>query len=219
MGAEEETENEARKERLAEEAADRIYRKDVHWTDWTYIGDGLAVGQAKAMRRAGTNRPYGRAYTAAFGDWLAERPWAKNIDKGTRSTLLWVIEHRSEVDAWREGLPQNERAKLNHPTTLKRKFDAANRIAAADPSAPKKETNREALVRENEDLWAENAKLKRRAENDDSLFDLRRDSVEAIVDTIAGTVPLGRFESLHRSMTKKLSALKAVEKTKQAKAG
>ena len=220
MSAEEETEIEARKEKLAEEAADRIYRKNVHWTDWTYIGDGLAVGQAKAMRRAGTNRPYGRAYTAAFGDWLAERPWAKNIDKGTRSTLLWVIEHRSEVDAWREGLAQNERAKLNHPTTLKRKFDAANRIAAADPSAPKKETSHEALVRQNEDLWAENAKLKRQVESGDgSLFDLRRDSIEAIVNTIAGVIPLGRFQSLQRAMTEKLAALKAVEKTKQAKAG
>jgi hypothetical protein len=32
-------------------------------------------------------------------------------------------------------------------------------------------------------------------------------------------VPLGRFESLQRSMAKKLAALKAADKTRQAKAG
>jgi hypothetical protein len=88
-----ETESEARKEKLAEEAEDRI-RKGAHWTDWMYVADGFAVGRAKAMRAAGTNQPYGRAYTKAFGDWMAERPWTKNIDTGTRSVLLWVADRR-----------------------------------------------------------------------------------------------------------------------------
>jgi hypothetical protein len=75
-------------------------------------------------------------------------------------------------------------------------------------------------MRENEALWSENAKLKRQVESGDgSLFDLCRDSIETIVDTIAGNVPLGRFESLQRSMTKNLAALKTAEKTKTAKAG
>jgi hypothetical protein len=75
-------------------------------------------------------------------------------------------------------------------------------------------------MRENEELWAENAKLKRQIESGNgSLFDLRRDSVEEIVNTIAGTLPLGRFQSLQRAMTEKLADLKAAEKTKTAKAG
>ena len=75
-------------------------------------------------------------------------------------------------------------------------------------------------MRENEDLWAKIKKLERQVESGDgSLFDLRRDSIESIVDVIAGNVPLGRFESLQRAMTEKLAALKAAEKTKQAKAG
>jgi len=40
-----------------------------------------------------------------------------------------------------------------------------------------------------------------------------------IVDVVAGNVSLGRFESLQRAMTKKLAALKTVDKSKQAKAG
>ena len=214
-----ESESEARKEKLAEEAEERI-RRGAHWADWTYVADGFAVGRAKAMRAAGTNQPYGKAYTRAFGDWLAERPWTKHIDTGTRSVLLWVADHRSEVEAWRETLAQNERAKLNHPAALKRRYDAAHKVAHADPNAPKKETGREALVRENEDLWTKVKKLEHQVESGGgSLFDLRRDSIELIVTVIAGTVPLGRFESLQRAMTKKLAALKTADKTKQAKAG
>ena len=210
---------EAQKEALAAEADERI-RRGAHWADWRFIADGLDVGRAKAMRAAGTNKPYGKAYTRAFGDWMAERPWAKNLDKPTRNHLFWVADHLSEIEAWRETLAQNERARLNHPTALKRRYDAAHKVAAVDPKAPKKETSREALVRENEDLWTKVKKLEHQIQSGDgSLFDLRRDSIEAIVNTIAGVIPLGRFQSLQRAMTEKLAALKAVEKTKQAKAG
>ena len=172
-----ETESEARKEKLAEEADDRVYKKDAHWTDWMFIADGIAVGQAKAMRAAGTNRPYGKAFTRAMGSWLKDRPWANRYDKGTRSNLLWCADHRSEIDAWRDTLAQNERAKLNHPTALKRRYDAAHRpVTAIDPNAQPKETKTEALMRDNAQLWDENAKLKRQVQaGEGSLFDLRRD--------------------------------------------
>ena len=49
-------------------------------------------------------------------------------------------------------------------------------------------------MRENEDLWTKIKKLEHRVESGDgSLFDLRRDSIEEIVNTIAGTVPLGKI--------------------------
>ena len=215
---ENETDSEARKEALAEEAGERI-KSGSHWRDWMFLADGFAVGQAKAMRAAGTNRPYGKAFTRAMGDWLKARPWANGYDKGTRSNLLWCADHRNEIEAWRESLAQNERDKLNHPTALKRRYDAAHKVADAN-EAPKKETGREALVRENEDLWTKIKKLEHRLESGDgSLFDLRRDSIEEIVNTIAGTVPLGRFESLKNAMVKKLAELKTAEKTKTAKAG
>jgi hypothetical protein len=105
----------------------------------------------QAMRRAGTNQPIGSAYNRAFSDWMAERP-AKNTDKATRNHLLWAADHRSEIEAWHTSLAQSERAKMNHPTTLRRRHDAAHKVVATN--APKKETRREALVRENEELWA-----------------------------------------------------------------
>ena len=67
------SEREAEKEKLAEEAEERI-RTGAHWTDWMFVADGLAVGQAKAMRAAGTNRPYGREFTRQMGIWLKAPP-------------------------------------------------------------------------------------------------------------------------------------------------
>jgi hypothetical protein len=64
---------------------------------------------------------------------------------------LWAADHRSEIEAWRDTLAQNERDKMNHPTTLRRKYEATHKVVAVDPNAPKKETSREALIRENEE--------------------------------------------------------------------
>jgi hypothetical protein len=62
-----------------------------------YIAEGLEVGRVKAMRRAGTNRPIGAAYNRSFGDWLNERPWARDIDKPTRNHLFWCADNRPEA--------------------------------------------------------------------------------------------------------------------------
>jgi hypothetical protein len=193
-------ESEARKEKLAEEAISRI-RGGAHWLDWMMVGDWLAVGQEKAMRLAGTNRPYGKAFTRAFGLWLKEHPTMNDIDSGTRSHLLWAIDRRSEIEAWREKLAPNERAKLNHPTAIKRRFEAAHRIAASDPNAPKKETKVEALVRENEELWTRVKRLERESKGDGSLFDLRNDKVEDIGQVIEGTVSYDRLNRLAKDLT------------------
>lgn len=171
-----------------------------------FVGDGLAVGRAKAMRRAGTNQPYGKSYTHFFGDWLRERPWAERIDKGTRSVLLWVIDHRSEVEAWRETLAQSERDKLNHPVTLRRKYDAAHKVAAKDPMAPRKETKVEALVRENEELRAENKRLK---QDGGSLFDCNKTPLKLIAKIMGEEMGLDRLTSAQKEIAKEIAALKA----------
>ena len=125
MGDEQTTESEDRKEKDAAEAAERIKRGQ-HWLDWMYIAEGLEVGRVKAMRRAGTNRPIGSAYNRAFGDWLNERSWARDLDKPTRNHLFWCADNRNNIEAWRETLGPNERARLNHPTALKRRYEATH---------------------------------------------------------------------------------------------
>ena len=171
------TEREAEKEEKAAAAAERI-KTGTHWADWMYVADGLMVGRAKAMRHAGTNQPIGSAYNKAFGNWMADRPWARELDKATRNHAFWCADHRSEIEEWRAGLAQNQRALLNHPTTVRRKYEAAHKDEVKNPLKVK-ETKTEALVRENEDLWAKVKKLEHQVESGDgSLFDLRRDSIE-----------------------------------------
>jgi hypothetical protein len=141
------------------------------------------------MRAANTNRPYGKAYTRVYGEWLAARPWANRYDPGTRSNLLWCADHRSEIEEWRSTLAQSERDKLNHPTNFRRKYEAVHKVK--DPAEPKKETAKDNLLRENEELLAKvkdlEGQLEERGEGsviDDTLSALMRKDAKTIGATI-----------------------------------
>jgi hypothetical protein len=194
-----ELQSEERKEALAVEADGRI-SGSAHWNDWMYIADGFAVGVAKAMRAANTNRPYGKAYTRLFGDWLDERPWTKRYDKGTRSNLLWCADHRSEIEEWRSEMKPEERNKLNHPTNFRRKYEAAHRVK--DPEEPQRETAKDNLLRENEELLGKvrdlEGQLEERGEGsviEDTLSALLRKDAKTIGATIVRQlIGDGRFD-------------------------
>jgi hypothetical protein len=153
------TEHEARKEREAEEAALRIQRGD-HWLDWIAVGEGLVIGRLKAMRRAGTNQPIGSAYNRAFGLWLDEHRWARDLDKATRNHAMWCADHRNEIERWRETLAQNVRVRLNHPTATKRRFEA-ERAVRPDAAPAQGETKTQKLEREIDRLATENDALRK----------------------------------------------------------
>ena len=125
-------------ERLAAEAFERI-RTGQHWRDWTLVAAGLNAGRDRAMREAGTNQAMGRRYNEAMGRWMDRNPWSRKIDKATRNHLLWVADHLAQIEAWRETLAANQRDKLNHPTTIKRQYENAMRVAElAKAGAPAK---------------------------------------------------------------------------------
>ena len=121
------TEHEARIEEIAAQAAERISRGQ-HWLDWLAIGEGLVVGRQRAMRRSGTNRPEGSAYNRAFGNWIDEHKWARDLDKATRNHAMWCADHRAEIEYWRETQASNIRANLNHPTSIKRRYESAHKV-------------------------------------------------------------------------------------------
>jgi hypothetical protein len=169
-----------------------------------FIADGLVVGRNFAMRRAGTNQPVGRAYNTAFGVWMADRPWARDLDKKDRGDLFWCADRRSEIEAWRETLAQNVRARLNHPTALRRRYESEQKPPTAP--GPKKETKTEALVRENEELWA---KVKRLERGDPgSLFDLKNDRVEDIARIIAERMGSDRLKRLQKAIGGEIAKLR-----------
>ena len=180
-----------RRLQAAADAAERIKRGQ-HWLDWMDVAEGLGVGRAQAMRMAGTNRPAGSAYNKAFGRWLDQHRWARDLDKPTRAHLFWCLDNRNDLDRWRETLATNERARLNHPTAAKRRYEATHRETIKQ-EAPR-ETERDRLLREVERMTAERDAWKRRAEAEGSLFDLKKDRVEDIVGVIADPTVLSDYK-------------------------
>src|SRR6516164_6904628 len=94
------------------------------WADWVVVGTAHVFGRATAMRDGHINRPKGRSYNAAFSAWQKKFGFA-DLDKGDRSRLFDVMDHLNEINAWLQKLPQNERLRLNHPSSIWRRWKAA----------------------------------------------------------------------------------------------
>jgi hypothetical protein len=101
------------------------------FNDWLIYGTALVNIRSSAMAAAHTNKPEGRRYCAEIGALLKEHD-LDGIDKGARSCLLKVMEHKPEIEAWLATLPIAKRLKLNHPQTV---FSAWKRAT----SPPKEE--------------------------------------------------------------------------------
>jgi uncharacterized phage infection (PIP) family protein YhgE len=101
------------------------------------VGKALLVGREWAMHHAGTNRPEGKGYNLAFGAWL-EKYKLNDIDQGDRKRLFEVMDNLVEIEGWRAGLTEGEQRKLNHPSTVLRKWKKATQLPAAEK--PKKAT-------------------------------------------------------------------------------
>jgi hypothetical protein len=202
--------SEEKREQAAADAFERIKRGQ-HWLDWMDIGEGLAVGRTKAFRTAGTNNVQNPHYKRAFKVWMSERPWARDLDQPTRAHLFWCVDNRNDLERWRETLATNERARLNHPTATKRRYEAAHR-GGKDPAAPAKETERDRLLGEIKRLTAEKDAWRKRAEAEGSLFDLKKDTIPDMVRTISGNLADHRFNALTKGLVEEQARRKAERK-------
>jgi hypothetical protein len=154
---------------------------------------------------------------------LNERPWARDIDKPTRNHLFWCADNRNAIEAWRETLAQNERARLNHPTAMKRRYEATHKVADTKGAAPKpqkvaQEREVERLkaaveMRDREIEW-----LKTKAAEDGSLFDIAKTKPDQIARIVLENVGLARTRNLRNALIQAIDASegKAREKSKQA---
>jgi hypothetical protein len=98
------------------------------WEDWRQVGAALVIGRNGAMREAGVNRPAGRRYNAVFAAWLVKYGF-QNLDKGDRYRLFAVMDHLQEIEIWRATITPTERLRLNHPSSVFRKWKSANAIS------------------------------------------------------------------------------------------
>jgi hypothetical protein len=194
----------------AADAADRLKRGQ-SWDDWNKIGVFLNIGRNKAMMRAGTNEPIGARYIKAFSEWMAVYPWIGDIDKASRTHAMWCVDHADELVKLRENMGLTQRLAANHPTTMRRKWDKANKEVDKAPTE-KKEPKSAALERELEAVAAERDKWRHKAEKDGSLFDLKNDSTKIIASVIVQNMSPHRLRELMKALEAENVRRKAVQK-------
>jgi hypothetical protein len=101
---------------IGRQAWNRI-KEDSTYNDWMAVGEALDIGRTECMRLARSNEPRGRAYNETFSKWLAENGFA--------DILAGIIANRPGVETWRATLASNERQRINHPSSVWRKWQAS----------------------------------------------------------------------------------------------
>ena len=112
------------------------------WPEWMTIGEGLLEGRRWAMQQAGTNKPEGKGYVLAYGEWL-KRYKVDDMDKSDRAKLLQLMEERPAVEEWRATLTDYERRNCNSPAVVLRKWTGSNARAQAESHVPLTYSGRE----------------------------------------------------------------------------
>jgi uncharacterized protein YoaH (UPF0181 family) len=87
------------------------------WDDWTAVGKALIILRDEAMAKAGVKTPFGKVYTRAMAEALRVHDLA-DILQAARYRIMLCIEHLDEIEAFRAGLDEKQRLRLNHPDSL-----------------------------------------------------------------------------------------------------
>ena len=141
--------------RQGKEAWERL-ATDQSWTDWVAVGEALLIGRTQAMAEAETNTPTGKGYNIAFGKWLKKYELG-GMDSGDRTRLFEVMDNRPAIETWRGTLDRTRRLKLNHPSTVLRKWKASTQ--PKKPKDPNKPTLADANIKLQEELDASNREI------------------------------------------------------------
>jgi hypothetical protein len=134
------------------------HKQDATWADWMQIGEALSIGRQDAMATAGTNAPVGSRYNAEFGNWLTRHKF-DDIDKGDRSRLFEVMDNQGAIEAWRGTLTQAVRLRLNHPSSVLRKWKTTTVVKVPKEPKPTLKDSVANLAEANDKLTRENEAL------------------------------------------------------------
>jgi hypothetical protein len=116
--------------RQGQEAWQRL-RSHSTWEDWKKVGAAHVIGRTEAMRDGHVNKPKGRSYNAAINAWL-KKFGLYDLDSGDRTRLFNVMDHLNEIETWLGKLLPKERLRLNHPTSVWRRWKAATATPKPD---------------------------------------------------------------------------------------
>jgi hypothetical protein len=112
--------------RLTERTQNHVF------TWWCDYGNAVLAVRNEAMRLAETNQPIGKAFNMHHAD-IMQREKLQAFDGKTRKDAVDMVENMTHpvdarrlkgIAAWRDGLNESERARLNHPTSIIRKWKA-----------------------------------------------------------------------------------------------
>src|SRR5262249_40815808 len=105
----------------------RILKKGETLDRWYHTGIGCHELQSAALRLAGTNNTANRAYREAWKALADHVPDLRDMDAAARSNAVWLVLNWDTISAWLKRQPVNVRLSLNHPRSVKRKYEAATR--------------------------------------------------------------------------------------------
>ncbi len=198
--------------RAGQEAWCRL-RSNATWDDWKQVGKAHAIGRHKAMIEAGVNQPIGRRYNDAFSAWQREFGF-ENLDSGDRTRLFEVMGHLTKIEAWLATLTTSDRLRLNHPTTVLRKWKAAT--AVPDPTATPKPSPYAQLKDAHAQLIEENHRLQHRIEAADGDLWKATDTASDIAGVMIAALSPAKAERTAREILKKLKERKAMRPSVEA---
>jgi hypothetical protein len=93
----------------------RLRNDHATFDDWIAVGRALVIGRTAALKEAGTNAAVGSRYNIAMGRWLVDHQ-LDAVSAQERYAILKILEHLDAVTAWRDGLPEPQRRRHNHPS-------------------------------------------------------------------------------------------------------
>ena len=166
-------------------------KEDSAYNDWMAVGEALDIGRTECMRLAYTNEARGRAYNETFSKWLTENGFA-DIDKGTRSRLDEIMRNRPAIETWRATLASNERQRINHPSSIWRKWQASRAVPKGEGEPRVSTADR--LQLENVRLQEEVARI--RADNGERMSP--KDSARNIARTLFRMLSESKFAEMLR---------------------
>lgn len=201
---------------LSEESRHRLTEGDeaLRWLQrhetierWLTVGIAATELQQAAMKLAGTNDPKGRGYTEAWSDLSQHVPHLRGLDKGERSHACWLAAHWDAVDAWLKVQASNVRYSLNHPRSVRRKYEAAHKPPgeAATGKAARLQ-GQDAMIQLQAELDAALGKNVR------AIIGLDNDSAETLADKIVDVRNADFVKRLIAALQKRSGALAMSER-------
>jgi hypothetical protein len=182
-----------------------------HLNDWLAFAPGLMIRRTLAMREAHANKPEGRGYAEAFSR-LMKKDGLDTMEKSAVSALLWLHQNPERLVTLKEirdGMTDSERARLNSPISARQRVENLLKARAnghEDKLASPVATYRERIAEQEREITALKERLLRSQENE-SLFDLKKDTIENIADTIVGQTAPSRSKAIADAIRKKLKAI------------